>query len=106
MFSMKYLLLFQSFPTPLCFNKEKTGFEVVTEARKEIGKQIKAAIRSQKKQSKIYKVVKNHSFIDIPLIPIVEPEGPDHIEINTNYTVTVSTCILPSRDCNMPNVYI
>ena len=34
--------------------------------------------------------MKNHSFIDIPLIPIVEPEGPDHIEINTKYTVTVS----------------
>lgn len=81
-------LALPSFPTPLCFNKEKTGFEVVTDARKEIGKQIKAAIRSQKKPSKIYKVVKQHSFIDIPLIPIVEPEGPDHIEINTNYTVT------------------
>ncbi|KAK3091838.1 hypothetical protein FSP39_023074, partial [Pinctada imbricata] len=71
----------------LCFNKETKGFEVVTDAKKEIAKQIKAAIRSQKRTPKIYKVVKNHSFAPIPLIPIEPDQGPDSVAINTTYSV-------------------
>ncbi|XP_062622308.1 regulator of G-protein signaling 22-like isoform X4 [Saccostrea cucullata] len=77
-----------TFPAPLCFNKDTGGFEVVTDAKKELAKQIKAAIRSQKRTPKIYNVVKQHSFSNIPLIPIEEPDEPENLEINTSFTVT------------------
>lgn len=79
----------QSFPEPLCFNPESGGFEVVSEARLELAQKIKAALRSQRKMPRIYKVTKQHSFIDIPLIPIVPPEGPEKMEIDTSFNVTV-----------------
>ncbi|XP_056017621.1 regulator of G-protein signaling 22-like isoform X5 [Ostrea edulis] len=77
-----------TFPAPLCFNKDTGGFEVVTDAKKELAKQIKAAIRSQRRTPKIYNVVKQHSFSNIPLIPIEEPDEPENLEINTSFTVT------------------
>ncbi|XP_078317133.1 regulator of G-protein signaling 22-like isoform X10 [Crassostrea virginica] len=77
-----------TFPAPLCFNKDTGGFEVVTHAKKELAKQIKAAIRSQRRTPKIYNVVKQHSFSNIPLIPIEEPDEPENLEINTSFTVT------------------
>lgn len=72
------------------------GFEVVTHAKKELAKQIKAAIRSQRRTPKIYNVVKQHSFSNIPLIPIEEPDEPENLEINTSFTVTVSP-VLPEN---------
>lgn len=63
---------------------------MVTDAKKELAKQIKAAIRSQRRTPKIYDVVKQHSFSNIPLIPIEEPDEPENLEINTSFTVTVS----------------
>ncbi|XP_060077454.1 regulator of G-protein signaling 22-like [Ylistrum balloti] len=81
-------LALPTFPVPLYFNKDTGGFEVATDAKKELSKKIKAAIRSQKNTNKIYRVAKKHSFIDIPLIPIEEPEGPENVEINTSFTVT------------------
>lgn len=81
----------QSFSEPLRFNKNTGGFEVVTKAKKELSEQLKAAILSQKSTPKIYRVVKKHSFMPIPLIPIEdEVENPLNQEINTAYTVTVS----------------
>ncbi|XP_046585614.1 LOW QUALITY PROTEIN: regulator of G-protein signaling 22-like [Haliotis rubra] len=77
-----------SFPEPLCFNKDTGGFEVVNNAKKELAQQIKAAIRSQRRTPRMYHVAKLHSFIDIPLIPIEEPMGPEKVEIDTSFTVT------------------
>ncbi|KAK7502187.1 hypothetical protein BaRGS_00006551 [Batillaria attramentaria] len=82
-----YLAL-PSFPEPLCFNKETGGFEVVSDARQELAQQIKAAIRSQRRTPRMYRVAKQHAFIDIPLIPIVPPEGPEKMEIDTSFSVT------------------
>ena len=75
---------------PLCFNKDTGGFEVVTDAKKDLAQQIKTAMRSQKRTPRIYKVAKKHSFIDIPLFPIEIPTDTDNVEINTSFTVTVS----------------
>ncbi|XP_013379007.1 regulator of G-protein signaling 22-like, partial [Lingula anatina] len=77
----------KTFPEPLCFNKNTGGFEIVTDAKKELAKQIKAAVRSAKRTPKIYRVTKNHSFSDIPLIPIEEDTEPEKREINTSFTV-------------------
>ncbi|KAL8596666.1 hypothetical protein ACOMHN_032608 [Nucella lapillus] len=77
-----------SFPEPLCFNPESGGFEVVSEARLALANQIKAAIRSQRRMPRIYRVAKQHSFIDIPLIPIVPLEGLERMEIDTSFSVT------------------
>lgn len=79
----------QTFPEPLCFNQTTGGFEVVSLARKELAQQIKAAVRSQRRVPPMYHVVKQHAFRDIPLIPIVPPEGPEKVEIDTAFSVTV-----------------
>lgn len=63
---------------------------MVTNAKQELAKQIKSAIRSQRRSAKIYDVVKHHSFIDIPLFPIEDPKESENEEINTMYNVTVS----------------
>ena len=76
---------------PLCFNKDTGGFEVVSNAKKDLGKQIKTAMRSQKRTPRIYKVAKKHSFIDIPLIPIDNVVETNNVEINTIFTVMVGT---------------
>ena len=76
---------------PLCFNKDTGGFEVVSDAKKDLGKQIKTAMRSQKRTPRIYKVAKKHSFIDIPLIPIDNVVENNNVEINTSFTVMVGT---------------
>ncbi|XP_041356675.1 regulator of G-protein signaling 22-like isoform X3 [Gigantopelta aegis] len=80
-------LALPSFPEPLFFNKETGGFEVLNEAKHELSKQIKAAIRSQKRTPKIYKAAKYHSFSDIPLIPVDPPPEPEKVEIDTTFTV-------------------
>ncbi|XP_076441403.1 regulator of G-protein signaling 22-like isoform X3 [Babylonia areolata] len=83
-----YYLALPSFPEPLCFNPESGGFEVVSEERRALATQIKAAVRSQRRTPGIYRVAKRHAFIDIPLVPIVPPELPDRMEIDTSFCVT------------------
>ena len=65
------------------------GFEVVSDAKKDLALQIKTAMRAQKRTPRIYKVAKKHSFIDIPLIPIDNSTEADNVEINTSFTVMV-----------------
>lgn len=87
---MQFISIFQTFPEPLYFNKDTGGFEVVSEAKKELAKKIKEALRSQARTPRIYRVAKKHSFIDIPLIPIENGKGPENQEIHTSFAVTVS----------------
>ena len=82
--------MFQTFPEPLCFNKENGGFEVVSGAKKELAKEIKAAIRSGRRRKKIYRPVHSHSFRNIPLIPMEEPAENGDKEIDTSFAVRVS----------------
>ncbi|KAL8572507.1 hypothetical protein ACOMHN_019546 [Nucella lapillus] len=82
-----YLAL-PTFPDPLCFNPESGGFEVVSEARKEVTQQIKAALRSQRRTPRMYRVARQHAFVPIPLIPIIPAEGPEKMEIDTSFSVT------------------
>ena len=78
---------------PLCFNKDTGGFEVVSNAKKDLAQQIKTAMRLQKRTPRIYKVAKKHSFIDIPLFPIDNVAEADNVEINTSFAVMVSSCV-------------
>jgi hypothetical protein len=73
----------------LCFNKESGGFEIVTDAKKVVANEIKAAIRSGRRRKKIYRPVYQHSFSAIPLIPIDEPEEESEKEIDTSFSVKV-----------------
>ena len=90
----------------MCFNKDTGGFEVVTGAKRELSKQIKSVVRSQRRKSKIYKVVKHHSFIDIPLIPIENVDGYGHMEINTSFIVTVCIFIFSSMYYRLISPYL
>ncbi|XP_064604416.1 regulator of G-protein signaling 22-like isoform X3 [Liolophura sinensis] len=80
-------LALPSFPEPVCFNAETGGFEVVSKAKKELARQIKTVVRAQQRKPKIYMVTKNHSYSDIPLIPIEDPPETSSPEINTTFSV-------------------
>ncbi|XP_074640881.1 regulator of G-protein signaling 22-like [Tubulanus polymorphus] len=82
-----YYLSLPCFHEKLLFNKDTGGFEVVNNARKELSKKIKTAVRSQKRRNRIYRPVKKHSYIDIPLIPIEDVPAPPAEEIDTTFTV-------------------
>ena len=101
--AVNYLFVFfQSFPEPLFFNKETGGFEILTDAKKKMVSQIKTAVRSSQKPSKIYKPVKNHSFSDIPLIPMEDGPLTEECEIDTSFMVTVSvSCCLCDSDTSL-----
>ena len=62
---------------------------MVSPARQELAQQIKAAVRSQRRTPKMYRWAKRHAFMDIPLVPIVPLPGPEKVEIDTSFTVTV-----------------
>lgn len=82
---------FQSFPEPLFFNKETGGFEVLTDDRRKLANEIKAAVRAGRRRKKIYRSTRNHSFSTIPLIPMEEPPFEEEKEIDTSFTVQVGT---------------
>ncbi|XP_071965530.1 regulator of G-protein signaling 22-like [Antedon mediterranea] len=58
---IEYFNAFLKLPTfvePLAFNKERGGFEVVTNAKQELKNQMQAAVRSKQSPNHIYKVTK------------------------------------------------
>ena len=87
----QYTITFQSFPEPLCFNKESGGFEILNTAKKKLAEEIKAAVRSGRRRKKIYRHVKSHAFSDIPLIPMEQPAAEEEKEIDTSFVVKVNT---------------
>lgn len=84
----------KTFPEPMFFNKDSSGFEIVTDAKKECAKEIKDAIRSGRRVKKIYRPVYKNSFSPLPLIPIGDkgkcapPKQADK-EIDTSFPVKV-----------------
>lgn len=80
---------FQTFSEALFFNKDTGWFEIVDGAKKQLTKKIKAAVRATQKQSKLYRTVKQHSFSDLPLIPLEENYDLGPEEIDTSFTVKV-----------------
>ena len=80
----------QTFPEALFFNKNTGWFEIVDGAKQRLSQKIKAAVRASKKRSRIYRAVNQHSFTNLPLIPLEDnfDLGPE--EIDTSFTVTVS----------------
>ncbi|XP_078610938.1 regulator of G-protein signaling 22-like isoform X2 [Branchiostoma floridae x Branchiostoma japonicum] len=82
----KFLSL-PTFPEPLRFNKDLGGFEVVSNAQKDVANQIKAVARSYKAPSQIYNATR--MITDKPLYYQVfsdEPQTQD--EIKTSFLVT------------------
>ena len=77
----------------MCFNKETGGFEVVNNERTKLAKEIKAAVRSGRRRRRIYRAVRNHSYSDIPLVPMEEPPQEEEKEINTSFDVQVKIVI-------------
>lgn len=53
-------------------------------------------MRANKKKSKIYRAVNQHSFSNLPVIPLEENYDLGPEEIDTSFTVTVSITTLPS----------
>ncbi|XP_033123615.1 regulator of G-protein signaling 22-like [Anneissia japonica] len=47
-----------TFPEPLVFNKDRGGFEVVTDAKQELKSQMQAAVRSKQSPNQMYQVTK------------------------------------------------
>ena len=72
------------------FNKDTGWFEIVDGAKQRLSQKIKAAVRANKKKSKIYRAVNQHSFSNLPVIPLEENYDLGPEEIDTSFTVTVS----------------
>ena len=73
------------------FNVATGGFEVVSDGKQKLARQIKEAVRSQNLTARMYRVARRHAFSDIPIIPIEDVEtGPEEVKIDTSYQVTVS----------------
>ncbi|KAI8501602.1 GTPase activator [Branchiostoma belcheri] len=82
----KFLSL-PTFPEPLRFNKDLGGFEVVTNAQKDVANQIKAVARSYKAPSQIYNATR--AITDKPLYYQVFSDEPQtQEEIKTSFLVT------------------
>ena len=81
--------MYQTFPEPLIFNRESGGFEVHSDARKQLANEIKAAVRASRRPKRIYRPTRHHSYSDIPTIPLVH-EQQEQKEIDTSFTVKVS----------------
>ena len=81
--------MFQTFPEPLCFNKETGGFEVVSNAKEELANEIKAAVRAGRPRKRIYRPVLKNSYSNIPLIPMEESIQKEETEIDCSFTVQV-----------------
>ena len=63
---------------------------MLTDAKKQLAREIKAAVRAGRRRKRIYRPTRNHSFSDIPLIPMEEPPYEEEKEIDTSFTVQVS----------------
>ncbi len=86
---MSVSFLFQTFPEPLFFNKATGSFEILTDAKQKLVREIKSAVRAGRRQKAIYHAARNHSFRSIPLIPIEMTPGTEEKEIDTAFTVEV-----------------
>ncbi|XP_077991279.1 regulator of G-protein signaling 22-like [Glandiceps talaboti] len=85
-----FFLSLPTFPEPLAFNKERGGFEVVSEAKKEITSKIRTLLQQQKKPSPIYKAASTiASAKKMPVFDIHAFEKPvqETSEIKTSFTV-------------------
>ncbi|XP_070556314.1 regulator of G-protein signaling 22-like isoform X2 [Ptychodera flava] len=85
-----YFLSLPTFPEPLAFNKERGGFEVVSEAKKEITSKIRTLIQQQKKSSPIYRAataIANAKKTPVFDIHAFEKPTPETSEIKTSFTV-------------------
>jgi len=63
-------------------------------AKQKLSKKIKAAARASQKQPKIYKAVRQHSFANLPVIPLEDEVDLGPEEIDTSLTITVSPLLL------------
>ena len=88
--------ILQTWPEALTFNADAGCFEVVTDSKRKLAEEIKAAVRAGKPRKAIYKPVTKNSFSTIPLIPL-EDEPQPVLEIKTSFTVKVGYTILSSR---------
>ena len=96
-------LSFQTFPEPLTFNKERGGFEVVSNAKQALKARIRTIVRSQQKPNPIYAAASRVSSArqrpgTAP--PRVENEDMD---FKTSFTVQVSLNRKRNLQHNVPS---
>ena len=80
---------FQSFPQAVFYNRETRAFELCSDAKRRLTREVKNAIRlGKKRNSNLYRAVRNNSFSPIARVPIVD--APTKVQrISTTYTVQV-----------------
>jgi len=88
-------VVFQSFPQAVFYNRETRLFELRSDAKKRLAREVKNAVRlGKKRNSELYRAVRQNSFSPNPLVPVVD--APTQVQrISTTYTVQVRRIFIP-----------
>ena len=93
---MATVVVVQSFPQAVFYNRETRMFELRSDAKRKLAREVKTAVRlGKKRNSELYRAVLSNSFSPIPLVPIVEA-SPEVKRLSAIYTVQVS-CLITGR---------
>lgn len=87
-------LFVKSFPQAVFYNRRTRAFELRSDAKRRLARELKTAVRlGKKRNSDLYRAVLNNSFCAIPLVPTVQSSS-DVKRLSTSvYTVQVSCLI-------------
>ena len=95
--NVKNVLVFQSFPEAVFYNRETRVFELRSDAKRRLAREVKIAVRLGKKRNgELYRAVHNNSFSPFPLLPIGETSQ-EVKHLSAVYTVQV---LYINRDMN------
>ena len=87
-------LSIKSFPQAVFYNRRTGAFELRSDAKRRLVRELKTAVRlGRKRNSELYRAVLNNSFSPIPLVPAVQWSS-DVKRLSAVYTVQVPTCLL------------
>ena len=79
----------QSFPRAVFYNRERQLFELRSDAKRRLTRELKAGVRlSKKRNGELYRTIHNNSFGPTGVVPLVNPS----LELNrcpTTYAVQV-----------------
>ena len=84
----------QSFPQAVFYNRTTRAFELRSDAKRRLVRELKTAVRlGKKRNSELYRAVLSNSFSPTPLVPIVQSSS-DVKRLSTIYTVQVHCHVL------------
>jgi len=86
---LSIFVAFQSFPQAVFYNRETKVFELRSDAKRRLAREVRNAVRLGKKRNgELYRAVRNNSFSPIALVPVVDAPT-EQRRISAAYTIQV-----------------